>query len=779
LLAGLFLLWIPARGASTPVGSWDFENPQDLLQATVGQALTLHGSHSSIAGPRAADRAVRIGVGSWYECTHRIASTGPGVYVNQYSLLVDFRIPALGPWYCFFQTQPANTNDGDCFVRAGDGALGVGQTGYSADPIEAARWYRLIVAVDNSQGVYRLYLDGELWLDGKPQPVDGRFSLDSQLLLFADENGEDGAIDVARVAIYDTCLAAGEAAVLGGVYPGDVTNQPPRLGVPATGPAQPATGTPAAFSFQATDPDGDAVSLRIDWGDDTGLSAWSEGGSPGQAVSFTHTYRQPGTFVIRGLPRDARGGLGVWTEALTVTVTGEALAQFLTLPYLQNVRTNGITLMWELDLAVTGEVEYGVGPVLDQRTTATRETSNAGTTIYRCVLQGLTPGTRYEYRTRNGGREGAGGSFTTAPAGRPDFTFAVWSDSQGSNHGAHAADPLEPTKAMFRHMAANGVDLAFTSGDLAENGASYADTRQFYLDRVAALLGVQVPWFVAWGNHDGGAGTVIRQFADLPSQVRPGYASGFGSYSFDYAGCHFICLDHASLGADLKGWLVQDLQSAASRQARFTFVFVHVPPFCELWIDGDATLRQSLVPLLEAHGVDVCFSGHTHEYERGELRGVFYCITGGGSWLDHPEVLVRDWPHLTVGGQHAIPGVVKPGPTRGGGLVNEYVRVDVRGDSFTATMIGFAPDGTELGVLDEFGRGDPPGLALQITSADRVPEGLRLEWTGPAGPYQVQLRLNLVAGDWVDYGPVLGTTQRTAVVPVDRSGEFFRVRLAR
>ena len=52
--------------------------------------------------------------------------------------------------------------------------------------------------------------------------------------------------------------------------------------------------------------------------------------------------------------------------------------------------------------------------------------------------------------------------------------------------------------------------------------------------------------------------------------------------------------------------------------------------------------------MMEKYGVDVCFSGHMHGYERGDLNGVYYCVTGGGSGLDIPEPLVREWPHMTV-----------------------------------------------------------------------------------------------------------------------------------
>jgi hypothetical protein len=58
------------------------------------------------------------------------------------------------------------------------------------------------------------------------------------------------------------------------------------------------------------------------------------------------------------------------------------------------------------------------------------------------------------------------------------------------------------------------------------------------------------------------------------------------------------------------------------------------------WIDGDATLRSQLVRRMEHYGVDLCFSGHMHGYERGHLNGVNYIIAGGGSYLDFPEPLL-------------------------------------------------------------------------------------------------------------------------------------------
>ena len=306
---------------------------------------------------------------------------------------------------------------------------------------------------------------------------------------------------------------------------------------------------------------------------------------------------------------------------------GASSAAYLTLPYLQNVKTDGITIMFELDAQPSATVEYGTTAEYGKIEMTKAIDSGFSSRIYKCVLTGLRAGTTYHYRVVQDGTDFTGDrTFTTAPDTPVPFSFGVWSDSQGNNHGAYPGDVLEPTKTMMAHMATSGVSFGVTCGDLAEDGSAYQDTRDFYLDRVAKYLGQKVPWFVAWGNHDKDRSSVIRKFADMPSKDREGFDPGWGSFSFDYAGCHFICIDDNTKDADIADWVESDLKSAANQAAKFTFLFIHVPPYCELWIDGDAGLRGNLVPLVQQYGVDVVFSGHTHEYERGYKEHVHYII---------------------------------------------------------------------------------------------------------------------------------------------------------
>ncbi|MBI1939727.1 MAG: T9SS type A sorting domain-containing protein [Ignavibacteriales bacterium] len=197
------------------VGRWTFDNPFNLLVSDGnGQPLTLEGSDEPMDGPTTTNYATRVGIGSYYTMNHGITANGGGFLVNEYTLLFDFRVPSIDNWHSFFQTNTGNVNDGDCFINT-SGKVGVQATGYTEYAIIPNEWYRMVVSVLNGSQ-YLIYLDGNLALSGTVQQIDGRFALGSELLIFADENGEDDAIDCAELAIYNYALTSDEVAALGG-----------------------------------------------------------------------------------------------------------------------------------------------------------------------------------------------------------------------------------------------------------------------------------------------------------------------------------------------------------------------------------------------------------------------------------------------------------------------------------------------------------------------------------------------------------------------------------
>ena len=227
LLAGLLAQSLSAQDLTPSQwphlkGYWTFQDQGKLTKATVGNDLALVGSHQHLGGPSLYDTAVRITIGNYYKCLHNMAPNGGGDSVNRYTLMFDFRILSLQKWHTFFQTDTTNKNDGECFIRpvnsATPGAIGVGATGYSYDRVKPNTWYRLVISVNHGH-FYRYYLNGKLLHEGDTQEVDGRFALTPQLLLFADENQEDDTMDIASVAVFDTCLSQADAARLGTIDP--------------------------------------------------------------------------------------------------------------------------------------------------------------------------------------------------------------------------------------------------------------------------------------------------------------------------------------------------------------------------------------------------------------------------------------------------------------------------------------------------------------------------------------------------------------------------------
>ena len=249
------------HSAQQPAGVWDFDDSTNLIKATVGNDLELKGNQTSIPGLKTGDGAVIIPKGSYYIANHGMAPNGGGSYVNQYSLIFDIEIPSLGVWYSLFNTSDTNANEGDLFIDP-TGKIGLGVTGYSEKLITTEYWHRVGIVVDLEAGIIKYFLNGELIHSAAEQPLDGRHSLYSTndanpwILLFADANGDDAAIYVSRVALYDVVLTDDAVKALKG--PGG--NDGPAVATPISGipPATP------IITLSPENPNGlDDVTLKV------------------------------------------------------------------------------------------------------------------------------------------------------------------------------------------------------------------------------------------------------------------------------------------------------------------------------------------------------------------------------------------------------------------------------------------------------------------------------------------------------------------------------------
>ena len=106
------------------------------------------------------------------------------------------------------------------------------------------------------------------------------------------------------------------------IYKLDITpNDPPNKPSKPQGPAKIGAGTSKQYSTSATDPEGDQVQYRFNWGDGE-TSDWSSLVDSGTSVTMSHTWDDPGNYEIKSQAKDSNGEKSVWSDTLAIEVVG-------------------------------------------------------------------------------------------------------------------------------------------------------------------------------------------------------------------------------------------------------------------------------------------------------------------------------------------------------------------------------------------------------------------------------------------------------------------------
>ena len=308
-------------------------------------------------------------------------------------------------------------------------------------------------------------------------------------------------------------------------------------------------------------------------------------------------------------------------------------------PYLQLPTSHSVVLRWQTDAAIRGQVRYGAQP--DQ---LDKTASEAGPeTLHSLALDGLEADTRYYYAVADTGDKNpdydsaAPSWFRTLPlAGSPRPT-RLWAIGDSGDPGPVANAVRD---AASRWMAAHprpgypDFDVWLGLGDLAYTSGTDQQYQASLFATYAAQLKDHAFWPV-YGNHDARRWTYFTLFT-LPEQAEAGGVASNTEhyYSFDYGQVHIIVLDSqdSSRAADgeMAQWLRRDL---AQSKSQWLIAAFHHPPYSKGTHDSDkasdsggrmSEMRENILPILEAGGVDLVLSGHSHMYERSYLLDCHY-----------------------------------------------------------------------------------------------------------------------------------------------------------
>ncbi len=309
-------------------------------------------------------------------------------------------------------------------------------------------------------------------------------------------------------------------------------------------------------------------------------------------------------------------------------------------PVLQHPGTDRMTVLWETEAEVLGEVVYG--PVGGKQECLKEPRP---VTLHRNVLTGLAPATAYDYSVVADGRTLYRGSFRTLPECGP-YRVVIFGD-------AHA--PAQGFRTLVPQIRKADPDFIVILGDMVSSGRQKDNWLSFF--EMGRDLFSHIPFTTLIGNHDVKHETLLYdRYVGRPEGTPAGYYYG----TAEVGGDCFLFLDSRNdlLFFHHGFWLIRTLKELARRtDIRYIFVFTHLGPVSYKALRRGFIGLKPLLPLMGSVGVSALFSGHDHHYLRGKIHWGFpFFISGGGGGKLYP--VSRRSPYAWVVGKKEVDATI-------------------------------------------------------------------------------------------------------------------------
>ncbi|MBQ0089114.1 MAG: metallophosphoesterase, partial [Prevotellaceae bacterium] len=212
---------LSSGGVPDPIGIWRFNNPNDMeldldfvslvpaKKDKDGQVVNCTSIEESgitrTNGVTEGDGAIHIPAGTYLKLMHM----QPGE-VRTYTILYDLKPDKIGGYQSLLQTNLKNTNDCDLCIKNNTIGLNASGLGYSGN-LQAGKWHRIVFVVND--GYSTLYLDGKKISASTSSSTFWTFDT-PYAFLFADDNGEEGSMNLSEFRYWNIALTAEQVADL-------------------------------------------------------------------------------------------------------------------------------------------------------------------------------------------------------------------------------------------------------------------------------------------------------------------------------------------------------------------------------------------------------------------------------------------------------------------------------------------------------------------------------------------------------------------------------------
>lgn len=314
-------------------------------------------------------------------------------------------------------------------------------------------------------------------------------------------------------------------------------------------------------------------------------------------------------------------------------------------PYLQNVKADEATIVWESDKNSVGWVElapddgthfYGVERTKYFDTTNGVKNSSQ---LHAVKLEGLQPATTYRYRiysmevlSHEGTKVRYGDvaatdvynkkplKFTTSDYSRQHASFVMLNDI----HGRSDIIPKLLQLADYQNK-----DFVVYNGDMVSIFSDKQSVFDGFMNESISLFASEKPMYYARGNHEtrGNFATSFQKYFS-PKEPHLYYVFRQGPACFivldtgedkpdsdiEYSGI----TDYDNYRTQQQKWLESLADNELVTGARFRIVIAHMPPSIskDIW-HGQKEVLEKFVPALNKLGTDLMLCGHLHvnQYE--------------------------------------------------------------------------------------------------------------------------------------------------------------------
>jgi hypothetical protein len=308
--------------------------------------------------------------------------------------------------------------------------------------------------------------------------------------------------------------------------------------------------------------------------------------------------------------------------------------QILRGPYLQSGTTSSMVIKWKTNKPVSSRVLYGTHS--DNLNKSIED--SAVVVDHEIRIKGLKEYTKYYYAVGTEDNmlieDDPTYYFITSAEQDLEEVVHIWAIG---DLGTGDREPEKVREAYMKFRRDHHTDVWLMLGDIAYySGKDEEFQKGIFGDTYKYMMRNTVIWPTP-GNHDmrsADSQTESGPYYDVFTVPTEGEAGGEPSgteayYSFNYGDIHFISMDSEDsprqVFGDMAKWLEKDLQMD---DHKWKIVFFHHPPYTKGTHNSDMDLdsrgrmkemRENFLPILEAYGVDLVLSGHSHIYERSYL----------------------------------------------------------------------------------------------------------------------------------------------------------------